>query len=62
MLRWPPEGASEGEVRVMKWARHSPISHTLSLNPADCTLLMLKPWVGVMCEISSDAITLSKVV
>jgi hypothetical protein len=39
-----------------------PISQTLSLKPLDCTLLMLKPCVGVICEMSSEARTLSNVV
>jgi hypothetical protein len=39
-----------------------PISQTLSLKPLDCTLLILKPCVGVICEISSEARTLSNVV
>ncbi len=42
--------------------KYLPISQTLSLKPLDCTLLILKPCVGVMCEISSEARTLSNVV
>jgi hypothetical protein len=42
--------------------RTLPISQTLSLNPVDCTLLILKPCVGVTCEISSEARALSNVV
>lgn len=38
------------------------MSHTFSLKPCDCTLLMLKPCVGVMWLISSDASCFRRVV
>ncbi len=37
-------------------------SPPFSLNPSDCTDLMLKPCVGVMCVVSSEANCLSRVV
>ena len=61
------DGFSAGHLQKDRGESSSPIdglpmSQTLSLKPLDCTLFILKPCVGVMWEMSSEARTLSSVV